>query len=380
MAIGKLLVLAVHALHKILSGTVLVFLLTSFTALAHAQILPSIADKVANANRMEGYFNLYWEEASGKMYREIDKLDTDFLYAISMASGLDSNPVERQAVRDAFAPSVLWGFDIIASTGDSVLVDATDFFLRDARDVIGNIADRNQGTYTLDKNRSAFYLENTKTFPENVEVEVMLTFASRNTGNLVNQVAASGESVTLRQRDVDFLTLPNDILALLPPTAYRRNQGEALPGRTGLLFDALAAAEGSANLTVQSVLRPERMARLVAYGSMEDYPDLEEVVDRLLAVTWGAEVPSDEYRAQVLRVVQRGTVNEMMRQASNDDISGEVKAILADRLHRLAAELEGLRAASPYEASASADIRRWQQRPDDGVPAPALQMPPGDPI
>jgi hypothetical protein len=204
----------------------------------HAQTLPPIADKVANASRMEGYFNLYWEEASGKMYWEIDKLDTEFLYAISMASGLGSNPVgidrgqlggtyvleaqrvgprvlliepnyrfqalsdnpvERQAVADAFAPSVLWGFDIIAATEGSVLVDATDFFMRDARDVIGNIASRNQGTYTLDKSRSAFYLENTKAFPENVEVEVMLTFGSRNPGNLVNQVAASGESVTLRQ-------------------------------------------------------------------------------------------------------------------------------------------------------------------------------------
>lgn len=215
---------------------------------ATAQGLPAIADKVANTTRMAGYFNIFWDEANGKMYWEIDKLDTEFLYAVSMASGLGSNPVgidrgqlagtyilsakrvgprvllvepnyryradsanplERQAVVDAFAPSVLWGFDIAAASGDSILVDATDFFLRDARNVIGNIARRNQGTYTLDRSRSAFYLENTKAFPDNIEVETMLTYGSANPGNLVSQVAASGESVTLRQHH-SFVKLPDD--------------------------------------------------------------------------------------------------------------------------------------------------------------------------
>ncbi len=109
------------------------------------------------------------------------------------------NVLERQSVEDAFAPSVHWGFDIVATSGSSVLVDATDFFLRDARNVTGAIANRNQGNFTLDKSRSAFYLLNTKAFPENVEVESMLTFTSSNPGNLVNSVAATGGSITLRQ-------------------------------------------------------------------------------------------------------------------------------------------------------------------------------------
>jgi hypothetical protein len=179
---------------------------------------------------------------------------------------------------------------------------------------------------------------------------------------------------------VDFLTLPQDILAMLPPAAFRHNQGEAFPGRTGLLFDALGAVEGSANLTVQSILHSERMARLVAYGAMGDYPDLEEVVDRLLEVTWGADIPGNEYQTQILHVVQRVTVDEMMVQASSEDSSGEVKAVLADRLNKLAGRLEGMRNASPYQASAATDIRRWQDRSDDVIPGPALEMPPGDPI
>lgn len=787
------------------------------TALAQAKELPPMADTVANASRMEGYFNLYWDASSGKLYWEIDKLDTEFLYQVSMGSGLGSNPVgidrgqlrgtyvlkatrvgprvlliqpnyryratsdntlERKAAEDAFAPSVHWGFDIVAQGDHSVLVDATDFFLRDARNVVGQIKSREQGIFKLDQSRSAIYLAHTKAFPENVEVESMLTFTSEEPGDLIKGVAATGGAITLRQhhsivklpddnyrpriadprigvggptiqdysspidedlvvrlvarhrlekkdptaarseamepivyyvdpgtpepirsaliegaswwnqayeaagfinafqvkvlpagadpqdvrynmihwthrrtrgysyggsvqdprtgeiikgnvnlgslrlrqdylhgqgllpgfeylaaaadnnaasvkmaldrvrqlsahevghtlgyphnylastygresvmdypaplveitangeldlsnayvqrigeydklairysyshfppgadeaaelakivqesldsglifmghnnnnfrgaghqfasawdngenlvdhlkheievrriglenfsaalirkgepistlqyvllplymhhrfqmnsaaqsigganylyavrgdgqtpftiidpeeqRDaletvlatlsVDFLALPPAILDLLPPAAYRYTQGEAFPGRAGLAFDALGAVEGSVSLTVQTLLHPARMARLVAYGSMGDYPDLEEVVDRLLAVTWGIDSLDDEYQEQVLQVVQRVTVDEMMQQASSAENGGAVKSVLGDRLDRLAAQLEQRRGASAHAASVGKEIRRWQQRAEGAIPAPSLQMLPGDPI
>ena len=791
--------------------------LLAASAFSHAQTLPTIEDTVANAQLMEGYFNLYWDASSGKMYWEIDELEVEFLYQVSMASGLGSNPVgidrgqlrgtyvlspkrigprillmqpnyryrassdnelERQAVEDSFAPSVLWGFDIVAESDDRALVDATDFFLRDARNVTGAIAGRDQGNFSLDKSRSAFYLDNTKAYPENVEVESMLTFTSSNPGRLVNSVAATGGSVTLRQhhslvklpdddfavryadprigtngptiqdystaidedlqvrlvarhrlqkkdpnaamsepvepiiyyvdsgtpepiksaliegaswwndayeaagfinafqvmelpagadaqdvrynmihwthrrtrgysyggsvmdprtgeiikgnvnlgslrlrqdylhgqglvpgfeylssvsdgnsasvdmaldrvrqlsahevghtlgfphnylassygresvmdypaplieitddgeidlsnaylqrigeydklsvryayeqfppganeeeelesivqesidrgllfmahnnnnfvgaghqfasvwdngdnlvdqlkhefevrrigmenfspdliregepysnleyvllplymhhrfqlnsaaqsigganyrnavrgdgqtpftiidgdeqRDalntvlstlsVDFLKLPENVLDLLPPAAYRHTQGESFPGRAGLLFDALGAAEASANLTVQQLMHPARMARLVSYGSMGDYPDLEEVVDSLLEQTWGAETPEDEYGQRVLSVVQRVAVDEMITQASNTESSGEVRSVLASRLNELANQLEDERNPSAHQEGVAADIRRWQQRTENALPEPALQMPAGDPI
>jgi len=180
---------------------------------------------------------------------------------------------------------------------------------------------------------------------------------------------------------VDFLALPEAILAMIPPPAYRFNQGEEFPGNTGLIFDALGAAEGSANFTVQELLQSERLARLVMYGSLgEDYPDLEEVIDRLIEITWNASTPADDYRGQILHVVQRVTANELMVQASNPASSGEVKAVLADRLDKLAGRLESLRGANAYQTSMAASIRRWQQRSEDTMPGPALQLPPGDPI
>ena len=816
-----------------------------------AQSLPTIEEHTDGTTAMEGFFNLYWDDATGSLFWEIADLDSEFLYQISMGSGLGSNPVgidrgqlrgthvfearrigprvllvepnyefraisdnasEVQAVRDAFAPSVHWGFDIVARTGERVLVDATDFFMRDARGVVNQIAQRGQGQFQLDVSRSAIYLPNTRSFPENTEVEAMLTFTSDRPGNLVNGVAATGSSFTVRQhhsfiqlpgpgyqprvadprvgvngptvrdyaspidedmrirwvarhrlekanpdaerseavepivyyvdpgtpepvrsaliegaswwndayeaagfidafrvevlpegvdaqdirynmihwthrrtrgysygntvidprtgeivrgvvnlgslrlrqdymhgqgmvapfpggitsddgggyfdvpvpdgsayyeacmlasapdfeylaqlagnsdavemalarvrqlsahevghtlgfphnylsstygresvmdypaplatidddgnidlsdayvqrigeydklsvnwlyrqfpegadeaaalaaiarqgvedgliymghnnnnfigaahpgasvwdnganlvdhlkleievreiglerfgtdvirtgepmstleyvllplymhhrfqlrsaaqtlggadyryalkgdgqtpfailpgeeqRDaletilstltVDFLTLPEDIVSMIPPPAYRHNEGEAFPGYTGLIFDPVGAAEAAADFAVGEILHPNRMARLLVFGSMGDYPGLEEVTDRVIEATWGADAAPDAYRQRVLHAIQRSVADRMMQQASQDGNAAEVRAVLSDRLERLAADLEGMSAPSPHQRLVAADIRRWQQRIENTVSGGALVMPAGDPI
>jgi hypothetical protein len=215
-------------------------------------------------------------------------------------------------------------------------------------------------------------------------------YALRGDGQIPFQIIPGEEQrdaleTVLSTLSPEFLALPQRILDLLPPAAYRFNPSEPFPGRTGLLFDPLAAAEASASLSVSMILHPARMARLVAYGSMggsiENYPDLEEVIDRLIAVTWGASTPDNEYHLQILRTVQRVTANEMMVQASSDQASGAVKAVLMDRLEKLARRLERQgNAINAHQAAMVADIRRWQQRTEGTMPGPALQMPAGDPI
>lgn len=804
---------------------------------AQATALPTIEAHTAGMQQMAGFFNLYWDDVTGHLFWEIAELDTEFLYLISMGSGLGSNPIgidrgqlrgshvleakrvgprimlmepnyefvarspnatEVQAVRDAFAPSVHWGFDIAAQTGSRVLVNATDFFLRDARGVIDQIAARGQGTFSLDASRSAIHMPATQSFPENTEVESMLTFTSRNPGNLVNGVAATGGAITLRQHhsfialpdagyrtriadprvgvngptvydyatpidedrairlaarhriertdpnaarstavepivyyvdpgtpepvrsalvegaawwnqafeaagfidgfqvrvlpegvdpqdirynlihwthrrtrgysygntvtdprtgeiirgvvnlgslrlrqdylhgqgmvppfrtgisapqdgelgefadapnyeylaqvapgsdalemaldrvrqlsahevghtigfphnymasaygresvmdypapyaqidnngnidlsdayvqrigtydelsvnwlyrdfpagtdevaalaqiaeqgvrdgliymghtnnnfigaahqyasvwdnganlvdhlklelrirniglerfgtdvirtgeplsnleyvllplymhhrfqlrsavqslggadyryalkgdgqipftvisgeeqrdaletvlstlDVDFLALPEEIVAMIPPPAFRYDEGEEFPGNTEQIFDALAVAEASAAFTVGEVLNSERMARLVMYGSMGDYPDLQEVADRLIEVTWGVEEPGNEYHAQVLHTAQRTVADQMMQQAGSNGNPAEVRAVLSSRLETLAARLESMGNPSPHQQLVASDIRRWQSRIENTTPGPVIELPAGDPI
>ena len=811
---------------------------SSSPALAQEAALPSIESHTTGMQQLEGLFNLYWDDRTGSLFWEIAELNTEFLYQIAMGSGLGSNPIgidrgqirgnhileakrvgprvllmepnyqfvarsdnptEVQAVRDAFAPSVHWGFEAVAETQERVLVDATQFFLRDARGVIDQIAASGQGDFTLDASRSVIHMPATRSFPENTEVESMLTFTSRNPGGLINGVASTGGAITLRQhhsfirlpddgytprvadprvgvngptiydyatpidvdtrvrlvarhrldktnpgaarseavepivyyvdpgtpepvrsalmdgarwwndafetagfinafqvevlpegvdpqdirynmihwthrrtrgysygnsvtdprtgeivrgvvnlgslrlrqdylhgqgvlppfpagisspdgqgvfgefsdapgyeylaqvapesdavemalarvrqlsahevghtigfphnymassygresvmdypaplvqidddgnidlsnayvqrigeydklsvnwlyrvfpegvdetqalatiaqqgvedgliymghsnnnfigaghqyasvwdngsnlvdhlkleievreigirtfgtdairtgepmsdleyvllplymhhrfqlrsaiqslggadyryamkgdgqvpytvvsgdeqRDaletvlttlaVDFLALPEEIVQMIPPPAFRHSEGEAFPGNTEQVFDAIGAAQAAASFTVGEVLNSERMARLVMYGSMGDVPDLVEVVDRLIAVTWGADMPGDAYRSQVLHAAQRSVADEMMRQAAMSGNPAEVRAVLSDRLARLAEGIEADGEPSPHERLVAADIRRWQSRIESTVPGPQLQMPAGDPI
>ena len=835
--------LRIHSLSRLTRLSVLVPLaLIALCGLARpaepqAPSLPSIEQHTEGMTQMEGFFNLYWDNASGSLFWEISELDTEFLYQISMGSGLGSNPVgidrgqlrgthvlaakrigprillmepnygfvaqsenlsEAQAVRDAFAPSVHWGFEMVAETGERVLVDATQFFLRDARGVIDQIAARGEGDFTLDSSRSAIHLPATRSFPENTEVESILTFTSSNPGQLVNGVAATGGAVTLRQhhsfiqlpdngydtriadarvgvngptvydyatpidvdtrvrlaarhrlqkanpdadrseavepiiyyvdpgtpepvrsaliegaswwndafeeagfinafrvtvlpddvdpqdirynlihwthrrtrgysygntvidprtgeivrgvvnlgslrlrqdylhgqglvppfpggislpedgsfgefadapdfeylaqvapasepvemalarvrqlsahevghtlgfphnymasaygresvmdypaplvqidesgnidlsdayvqrigeydklsvnwlyrefpngtnetqaleriaeqgvvdgliymghtnnnfigashqyasvwdngsnlvdhlkleirireiglerfgidairtgepmstlefvllplymhhrfqlrsaiqslggadfryalkgdgqipvaiveaeeqRDVletvlstlavDFLALSPEIVQMIPPPAYRYSEGEEFPGYTQQMFDPLAAASAAATFTIGEILNSDRMARLVLFGSMGDYPNLQEVADRLIEATWGASEAEDAYRQQVLHTAQRSVVDQMMQQASMAGNPAEVRAILSDRLDQLASGIEAEGTPSPHRKLVAADIRRWQSRIENTVPGPQLQMPAGDPI
>ena len=198
---------------------------------------PTIEDKTSGMTAISGFVPIYWDDATGKLYAEFAEMDEEFLYSVSAASGLGSNPIgldrgqisrravlkpirvgprillmepnyrfravsdnpdEVRAVQDAFAPSVHWGFQVAAETGERVLVDMTDFLLRDAHGSAARIQRAGQGTYRLDRDRSVFYLPNTKGFPDNTELETMLTFTTDQPGRLVSGVAASGDAVTLR--------------------------------------------------------------------------------------------------------------------------------------------------------------------------------------
>jgi hypothetical protein len=237
-----------------------------------ADEVPTIEARTRGMVKLAGFFDLYWDESAGKLYWEIDRWDTEFLYQVSLATGLGSNPVgldrgqlggtyvlearrvgptvllvepnyryrarsdnryEVQAVEEAFAPSTLWGFTVEAQTGDRVLVDATDFFLRDAHGVAQRLAAAGQGTFKLDRSRSVLYLPRTAAFPQNTEVETSLTFTSEQPGPLVRSTAASGNAVTLRQ---------HHSLVQLPDDGYKPRAVDPRVGAFGLSFYDYAAA------------------------------------------------------------------------------------------------------------------------------------------
>ena len=206
--------------------------------------IPAIEERTAGMQKLNGYFPVYWDERTGNLWLEIPRLDTDFLYATGLAAGLGSNDIgldrgqegggkvvsfqrvgpkvllvqgnelfrsssasaaERKSVEDSFAKSVLWGFAVGAESDGRVLVDATDFLLRDGHGAgaalggalgggagagLGGTA---AGGYRVDRTRSAFYLPRTKAFPKNTEIEVTLTFVNEAGGGRGGGVAGPAQ-------------------------------------------------------------------------------------------------------------------------------------------------------------------------------------------
>jgi hypothetical protein len=59
----------------------------------NAGSIPSIAEKTKDTQKLAGYFNLYWDAKAGKIWLEIDKWGTEFLYQTSLPAGVGSNDI-----------------------------------------------------------------------------------------------------------------------------------------------------------------------------------------------------------------------------------------------------------------------------------------------
>ena len=196
----------------------------------------------------EGFMNFSYNDDSGKIILEIKNLDSEFMYINSLSRGVgnndlgldrgqlgnsrvvyftkrgnkilliqpnlrfvsnSSNYLENKAVEEAFARSVLFGFDIIEKSNDSYKIDITSFLISDAHGVSQRLKYSNSGSYILNKSMSAIDLERTKAFPKNIEFDVLLTFTGIPSGNLVRSVTPTASNLTVNQHH-SFVELPDN--------------------------------------------------------------------------------------------------------------------------------------------------------------------------
>ena len=196
----------------------------------------------------QGFMDFSYNDDSGKIFLEIDNLDNEFLYINSLSRGVgnndlgldrgqlgnsrivyftkrgnkilliqpnlryisnSSNELENKAVEEAFARSVLFGFEIVEKSTDSYKIDLTPFLLNDAHGVSQRLRFSNSGSYSLNKSMSAVDLERTMAFPNNIEFDVLLTFTGNPSGSLVRSVTPTASNLTVNQHH-SFVKLPDD--------------------------------------------------------------------------------------------------------------------------------------------------------------------------
>lgn len=201
-----------------------------------------------NLTSFEGYFDFHYDEKEDKIYLEVDMLDQEFLYVHSLRTGLGSNDIgldrgqlggtavvkfekagnkllliqtntryrantdnalERKSIEEAFAKSVLFGFLIKETRGNTYVIDMTSFLLQDTHGVAARLKRGKEGNYKVDKSRSALQMERTKSFPKNSEFEALITYTGEPTGRNLGTVAPEVKSISVIQHH-SFVELPDD--------------------------------------------------------------------------------------------------------------------------------------------------------------------------
>ena len=211
----------------------------------------SWAEQVKGMTLYPGFIPFYIEKKSGQIWLEISQWNKEFLYVTSSRTGVGStslgldrnqlgatkvlkfkrvgpkvfliqpnynfqaifgSPEEKRVVTESFAESIIWSFKVVAEEGDRVLVDATNFFLRDSRQLTSRLSRRTQAKYVLDQNRSAILVDECKNFPLNTEIEVVLTATA-------SQPPAGLRWVTPDSHAISFRV--HHSLVALPPPGYQ---------------------------------------------------------------------------------------------------------------------------------------------------------------
>ena len=200
-----------------------------------------------NTELYNGFFNFNYHSQKDQLFLSVDKLDQEFLYVNSLSQGIGSNdigldrgqlgnkrivyftktgnklflvqpnlkyrstsdnPQEKRSIKEAFAKSVLYSFPIEERINGSYIINLTPFLLEDAHGVSKRLKQRRQGTFKIDKDRSAVYLDRTKAFPLNIEFDMLLTFTGSDPGNSLRSVTPTPNAITVNQHH-SFVALPD---------------------------------------------------------------------------------------------------------------------------------------------------------------------------
>jgi hypothetical protein len=219
-----------------------------FTMMLSISAFPQSFEDLDQMNKYEGFFDFYYNENEDCIYLVVEELDRDFLYVHSLSSGVGhndlgldrgqvggqavvhfrragnkilmvqpnldfraetTNTLEKAAVEQAFAKSVLHGFEIKDIQKGKYLIDLSELLYSDAHGVSERLSGSKQGNYTVDKGRSAMELSRTKAFPQNVEFEALLTFSGKPEGRQISSVTPNAHHISVVQHH-SFVQLPDD--------------------------------------------------------------------------------------------------------------------------------------------------------------------------
>ncbi|WP_421134424.1 zinc-dependent metalloprotease [Alteromonas sp. A079] len=206
------------------------------------------------------------------------------------------------------------------------------------------------GLNTLPANASLSSLENALV-PVYLLHRFQLEAVAKQVGGLVYEYERKGDYTTpkgqqfvapqvqqramqqlIKASTADYLSMPESVLALIPPTAYGDDiTREHFNGKMGLMLDPVSAAASAADYALRLLLHPERLNRLewqvTSSKDRRRKVNVEMLVEQVLSVHWykGENSPL----AKRLKMV---ALNAIMRTVMHNDTAPEVKLAMQTAL------------------------------------------------
>jgi hypothetical protein len=225
-------------------------------------------------------------------------------------------------------------------------------------------------------------------------------------GGMYDNLAAKGESVppteivpSALQREVlsllletlspDALDIPERLLVQFGSLTGGGGGSslEEINSAAGYVFDPLSAARTVSAMVFEQVLEAEKAARLISFADRQaNALTLSELLDTIVKATWDAPDASTQRLRSLQRVTRRAALDAMMILGGSASATPEVRAVVLQRIARLADQIgtngdAGDPVAGAMHAQAREDVRRYLTNPTANAPrATSLPQPPGAPI
>lgn len=231
----------------------------------------TIAARTAGLERRDGFVPVYLNDRTGAVWLELPRDSARMLLMTSLATGLGSNALgldrgsgggvrvarfdkvgervlvtfentqyrssggadHQRTVAEGFASSTVAALPLLAEEGGRLLVDATEFVMRDWNDIAGTLTRSRQGNYAVARDRSRVHTPYTRGYPDNTEIDIALTLAATgDAGGALRRFVPDARALNFRQH-LTLMRLPDD--------GFRPRVADPRVGYFGVSFKDYAA-------------------------------------------------------------------------------------------------------------------------------------------
>ena len=205
---------------------------------------------------------------------------------------------------------------------------------------------------------------------------------------VVKRISGTTERIALQAvlqtLSVNEIAIPKEKLELFPPRAigYGRTR-ESFKSKLGVAFDAFSAVETASEMTLNLLLNPQRMSRLIAHKSLNSRQlGLEELIDELIAKSIKKN-HKDTYYQELQNVINTKVLEHLFYLGAYKNQYKQVNAIVLYKLNEIKNNLQNKKSdgvQKMYDAAMIKMIDGYLKNPKLFKKTRAPKIPDGSPI